>query len=877
MNFSRLLVATSIFALVLSSLLFILPPIASANNTCSWNGSIDNDWFTAANWNDCVGAIPGADDTAVISSGHPIVNSVTGVGSLTTGTGASLTIEEGATLTVADMFTQRGAIHGDGDLILNGDWLWLRGDQNDNGVTTVAATAVLTISYETTTRLNRTILNQGSIVWNSGAIASLTVGGGLIVNNGSFIVTHDGVYSNAQFENEGSFAKSDHSGEVRFSSGRFSNQGTVEVETGALNIGGSHLLPDPVDGGSYTVADGALLAFSGGINRALTTTASISAPAVHFAGVTMDIYGSYNVITTTTSLAQGRVNWYGTDPRTLPVIDLDGGGIGGDAPLLITEQFEWRIGSINGTTPMTITAGATFSLTIAASQPLNRVVVNEGTAVWSSGNVSGAAGVGHFINSNNFIVSHSGTFGNPFFENWGSLVKTDDGGEVRFSLGRFTNHGTVVVESGALDIRGSSAYAPEDSGSYTVVEGALLTFGSSNVHRTLTTTASISAPEVIFAGGPVDIYGSYDVFTTTVTGFGRPNWYGTERRTLPVLDHDGNSIGGDAPLLIGQQFNWRSGAINGTTPLTVTADAFLSMTLGIPSTLNRTLVNEGTAVWSSGNLNSHGVFINNGDLAVSHSGDGLMQFISFTNNGRFIKTGGSGQFTFSANPIPQNNGEIHVDSGTLRFFNGLDNYVNNTLTGGVYVISGTLQIAEADLHYNQADLSLHTADAAVQNMAGNNALLNFTENGPNGRFAVRYGAAITLSHAFTNSGELIAGPTGMFTSEGYVQTGTAAISTIELAGAPNTGLYGQIEAGPSASLAGTFQVAYRAGFVPAAQDSYEAMRFVNRSGNFDAFTGLFIGNTQVVNVIVNPNNVLINGVEELELAYTLYLPVITKP
>jgi hypothetical protein len=77
--------------------------------------------------------------------------------------------------------------------------------------------------------------------------------------------------------------------------------------------------------------------------------------------------------------------------------------------------------------------------------------------------------------------------------------------------------------------------------------------------------------------------------------------------------------------------------------------------------------------------------------------------------------------------------------------------------------------------------------------------------------------------------------------------------------------------------AGTFQVAYRAGFVPAVQDSYEVMRFVNRSGNFNTFAGLFIGNTQVVTVIVNPNNVLINGLEGPELADTLYLPVIIKP
>jgi RHS repeat-associated protein len=884
MRLSKSLALTAVLALVLFLFALILPPTAAADNTCTWNGSVDNDWFTAANWNDCAGAIPGVEDTAVISSGQPVINSSTAVDSLTTGTGTSLTIADGATLTVVDSFTQRGAIHGDGDLTIEGDWLWLRGDQNDNGLTTVAATAVLTISYETTTRLNRTILNQGSIVWNAGTIASLTVGGGLIVNNGSFTVTHDGTYSFAQFENEGSFVKSDHSGEVHFDRGRFTNQGTVEVETGALNIGGSASLPDPVDSGNYTVAGGAFLTFSGGINRTLTTTAGISAPAVHFTGGPVDIYGSYDVVTTSTSQAGARVNWFGDDPRTLPIVDLGGGGIGGDAPLLISQQFEWRVGAINGTTPMTITAGATLSLTIAASQPLNRVVVNEGTAVWSSGNVSGVAGLGHFINNNNFAVTHSGTFGNPLFDNWGSFVKTNDSGEVLFSQGRFTNHGTVAVETGTLDIRGSSAYAPVDSGSYTVADGALLAFGSSNVHRVLTTTASISAPEVHFAGGPVDIYGSYDVVTTTVAGVGRPNWYGAEPRLLPVLDHigtNGGSIGGDAPLLITEQFNWRSGPINGTAPLTVTAGASLSMTLASGSTLNRTLVNEGTAVWSSGNLGGTGTFINHGDLTASHSGNALAQSFSFINNGRFSKTSGSGQLSFESNPSLQNNGEIHVNNGTLRFFNGLNNYANNTLTGGVYVISGTLQIAGADLIHNQADLSLHTANAAVQDTAGNDALLNLAENGPNGRFAVRYGADITLPHDFINNGDLIAGPAGALatTGDALFQGAAPFTTTIEIGGSPATGLYGHVDAGPAATLGGVFQLKFVDGFGLSAGDSYEVIAYGSHTGQFSAVAGLFIGPVQVAELVVGEMNVVVNGLADApDLAVTgIAVPATATP
>jgi hypothetical protein len=89
----------------------------------------------------------------------------------------------------------------------------------------------------------------------------------------------------------------------------------------------------------------------------------------------------------------------------------------------------------------------------------------------------------------------------------------------------------------------------------------------SHVNRTLTADSSVTANQILVSGGRLNIHGDYDVTTTATEGSGDINWQGSTPYSLPVLDHDGVTIGGSAPLLIEQQFDWRSGHINGASPL----------------------------------------------------------------------------------------------------------------------------------------------------------------------------------------------------------------------------------------------------------------------------------------------------------------------
>jgi hypothetical protein len=655
-------ILNTLLAIMLVAIFLIHAPVQAAD--CTWVGGT-GDWSDPANWSGCNGNVPGVDDTAVINSGNPVVDIITSVGSVTVGAASGgLTINDGATLTIVDTFSQNNEIGGEGDMVIEGHWYWLRGHHSGSGETTLSASGQMTITLNTSTQLNRTIINNGEALWNEQSITSFA-GDGLFINNGAFTVVHDATFNFADFDNQGSF------------------------------------------------------------------------------------------------------------------------------------------------------------------------------------------------------------------------IKTGSSGVVSFNANRFTNDGSVSVEAGTLYLLGSGSVAPVDSGSYTADPGALLRFG--NVNRTLTADSSVNANQVLVSSGSLNIHGDYDVATTSADGSGNINWHGPTAYSLPVVDHDGSSIGGDAPLLIEEEFIWKSGHINGSSPMTITADAFFDISLSTSVQLNRTVVNEGTAVWSSGNLTSLGsglgTLINNNLFTTSHGANATASTFNLINNGRFIKTGDA-DLRFNSNPTAQNNGEIHVAAGSLTFAGGLDNYANNTLTGGAFVVTGTLRIQNADIQVNQADVALHTAGAAIQNTAVPPAdgLANFAENGVDGRFALRYGAAITLPHALTNSGELIVGPQSIFTSDGYVQSSSDATTTIELAGLSTSGLYGQIQAGPQATLAGTFQVGYLDGFVPDSMDSYVVMHFANRTGTFANFAGLSINGAQVVTVAVNPNTVVINGIGlDPEPGFSLYLPLVLNP
>jgi fibronectin-binding autotransporter adhesin len=136
-----------------------------------------------------------------------------------------------------------------------------------------------------------------------------------------------------------------------------------------------------------------------------------------------------------------------------------------------------------------------------------------------------------------------------------------------------------------------------------------------------------------------------------------------------------------------------------------------------------------------------------------------------TNNGTFAIASGR-NFTTASNFT--NNGTLNVGGGTkfLVGANGLDdltNFSGGTLTGGTYIITGTLQFDNggftSGIVTNDANITLSGTAAKILQQTGVSAIANLATNASGATFQVTSGNIFTTAGNFTNNGTLIVGST----------------------------------------------------------------------------------------------------------------------
>lgn len=135
----------------------------------------------------------------------------------------------------------------------------------------------------------------------------------------------------------------------------------------------------------------------------------------------------------------------------------------------------------------------------------------------------------------------------------------------------------------------------------------------------------------------------------------------------------------------------------------------------------------------------------------------------------------------------QNNGTVEVRKGDELIITGAANsFLNfknstNTLTGGTYIVDGTLKFDNANIVTNAANITLFgTASAILNNLNGNNALANFATNASAGSFTLSGDRNFTTAGAFSNAGKLTISKGSTFTvgsTNNFKQTaGTTTVS-----------------------------------------------------------------------------------------------------
>ncbi len=234
----------------------------------------------------------------------------------------------------------------------------------------------------------------------------------------------------------------------------------------------------------------------------------------------------------------------------------------------------------------------------------------------------------------------------------------------------------------------------------------------------------------------------------------------------------GGTLMGTGTLTVGGAATWSDGTMTGpgTTTIAGTGSLVLSTT-GLKDLTQRTLNTAGPTTLSGGRIRTgSGAILNNTntwddqvDSQISNDFGGAAS--TFTNAGTFRKSGATATTAISITFT--NSGTVDVQSGTLNLSGSLSNLSGTTLTGGTYLVTGTLQLpgASASIVTNAANIVLNgTGAAAIINQSSGSALATFATN--DGSFTVQNGRNFSTADNFTNNGTLGVGAGSAFTING---------------------------------------------------------------------------------------------------------------
>jgi hypothetical protein len=249
-----------------------------------------------------------------------------------------------------------------------------------------------------------------------------------------------------------------------------------------------------------------------------------------------------------------------------------------------------------------------------------------------------------------------------------------------------------------------------------------------------------------------------------------------------------------------------------------------------------------------------------------------------------------------------NTGTLKVGKKSAMYITGgaFTNFSGATLTGGKYMVNGTLEFDGASIATNSASIMLTGAKSQIIDQNGANALANFATNTKTASFSLMSGKTLTTSGNVSNAGKLKVGPnSGLQTGSGsYTQTaGTTTVdgvlnaptgvsiqagklfgkgtvaSTVVSSGAVTAGdtpkktgklspstytqnanaslniaiggltagtQYGQLAVTNGTSLNGTLNLTLINNFLPAIGDTFTILTASSRSGQFATVNGLSI-------------------------------------
>jgi hypothetical protein len=716
--------------------------------------------------------------------------------------------------TTGTMTLSGGTLGGSGTVTVTGLLTWTGGDMRDAGRTVAGGGLVLSGGSTKSLLFARVLDNAATATWTGGGIFT-TLG---VVNNlvgATFDVRTDADFGFGAFNNAGTFTKSAGGGTTTFY--EFDNTGSVFVQSGTL------VFPYALTcSGSVSLAAGTTLTL-GSAGNTFTSSSRVDGPGgVNFFCQDFEVAGAYDVQGLTR--VNGSVNF--TSDVTMGSLRMDSGHLTGVGNVTVTGDLTWAGGEMSGV-GHTIANGTLHLFLIALTG--GRTLDNAGTATVTSSNFSGGDGV-----VNNFagatweapVDTGSNGWFVQTFNNAGTFRKLGSGSLA--ANGDFTNTGVVVVQGGTLSFFGTAT----SRGQFTLAAGTLLAF--TNGRHTLAPGSSVTgAGSVVVGSATLNVAGTYAITgTTSITGNGTVNFLNDV--SLTSLAVGGGTFDAWATATVAGSFTWTGGKLTGPGPifalagLTVSGDAAKALD-------GTTLVNTASLTWTGAGgitasngatlVNAAGAILDaQSDAGLTRTGTGDVP--AFLNAGTFRKSAGSGVTTIGV--VILNTGTVAIETGTVDLTGAFGNFSGTTLTGGTFLIAGTLRFTNADIRTNAANIVLDGAGSRIVNQSNADALTNFATNAEASSFTLRHGRNFTTGAGFNNAGHLTLGPGSTLSVTGsYTQAGTGTLE-VQIGGSPASGLFGRLDVSAVANLNGTLAVTL-IGYTPTSGDTYAVLTFGSRN------------------------------------------------
>jgi hypothetical protein len=650
----------------------------------------------------------------------PVLNA----GFLTLSGGPTVFFDTGMVVPATAVNLLSGTLTGGDTIEVSGPFTWSGGRLDGLGGFEVNGGAGF--NGGTKTLMGRTLnLNSGTTHWSAGNISS---SGGAVVNNASlFDVTFDGSFlGSTTFNNAGTVRKSGGTTTTTIVP-MFNNttSGLLEVQVGTMSFtgGGS-------SSGSFEIAEGAILAFSGG-NHTLDAEATLTGPGTNTVTLgSLNVAGSYDVIGGTRvtggtasfsgsiesigafTMSAGTVTFAGDGTIDALNATISGGTLNTEDRIDIAGEFNWTGGTLAGAGLIHANGPTTLS---GSQRTLNGQLQLNAPTTWSAGNIR--SGQGGSLTIDEFVLFDT-TFdgavllsggGTSVITNRGIFIKSGGFGAAGTAISSAFNNtlgATIEVASGILSLNGGGT----SSGAFLVATNSTLQFsGGSNfldnassvggaggilfstgnalVEGLVSVTGglTVSGGTVRFTGpvtgpAPFTVSGGVATFDGPVTGGGtlsvnggRANFNGASAIPLTAVTLSEGGIGGTSDLDLSEPFIWTGGTLGDSGTLTANAGATFANNSRTLSGRTVAIPGGQTASWTAGNFRAEksGALDIAGTLDIAFDGQfitGLNDSAAITNSGMIRKSGGNGTATIGV--TLDNNGVLEVNSGRLDLFGG---------------------------------------------------------------------------------------------------------------------------------------------------------------------------------------------------------------